>query len=169
MSTSDLLAIRARQLQKRPEDLASVKDRVLEARYNSIKHFEKQHKNSIRNFDFKPGALVLIRNSAVEKELDRKAKPRYFGPMVVVARSQRGSYTLAELDGSVSKLRYAAFRIIPYLARNLASLPVTRILNLPENEINVKYGNNEDLIDLSPNNDEATTEDPDPDSDSDQN
>jgi transposase InsO family protein len=156
VSTPDLLATRARQLQKRPEDLASIKERVLEARYKSIKHFEKQHKSAIRDYNFGPGTLVLVRNSAIEKELDRKAKPRYFGPMVVVSRSQRGAYTLAELDGAVSKLRYAAFRVIPYYARHKASLPVTRILDLPVDKIAEKYGSGKDLIDLSPD------EDPDP-------
>ena len=32
---------------------------------------------------------------------------------------------LAELDGSVSKLRFAAFRIVPYYPRFHSSIPVT--------------------------------------------
>ena len=49
--------------------------------------------------------------------------------MVIIRCSRTGSYRLAELDGAVSKLRYAAFRLIPYLARSRASIPVTRLLN----------------------------------------
>ena len=37
--------------------------------------------------------------------------------MVVVRQMKGGSYILSELDGSVSKLRFAAFRVIPYHAR----------------------------------------------------
>jgi len=51
---------------------------------------------------FKPGDLVLICNSQVEKELDRKSKPRYLGPYEVVRRTQGGSYVLKEMDGTIS-------------------------------------------------------------------
>ena len=37
--------------------------------------------------------------------------------MVIIQRSKAGSYILGELDGSLSKLRYAAFRLIPYQSR----------------------------------------------------
>ena len=46
--------------------------------------------------------------------------------MVVVRRYDRGSYKLAELDGAESKLRYAAFRIIPYYPRYASSIQVTK-------------------------------------------
>ena len=36
--------------------------------------------------------------------------------MVVVRQTKGGSYILSELDRSVSKLRFAAFRVIPYHA-----------------------------------------------------
>jgi len=48
---------------------------------------------------------------------DRKIKPRYLGPMVVVKKLQGGAYVLAELDGIVWQNRMAAFRVLPYLAR----------------------------------------------------
>ena len=41
-------------------------------------------------------------------------KPWYLGPMVVLCWTTGGSYLLAELDGAVSRLCYAAFQIIPY-------------------------------------------------------
>ena len=33
------------------------------------------------------------------------------------------------IDGAVSKLRYTAFRLVPYLARSRASIPVTCLLD----------------------------------------
>ncbi|KDQ13321.1 hypothetical protein BOTBODRAFT_97858, partial [Botryobasidium botryosum FD-172 SS1] len=114
LSTLDLISLRARQLQKRQADLDQVHDRVLAARYMSIRKFKESFKNTIRDFDFQPGSLVLVRNSRIDNDLGRKTKPRYFGPMVVVRRNKGGAYVLAEVDGSLSKLRYAAFRLIPY-------------------------------------------------------
>ena len=106
-SSTDLIGWRARQLQKRAEDIQDMEDKVLKARYASIKHFVASHK--ITDHNFEPGALVLVRNSRVEAELNRKTKPRYLRPMIVLRQTLGGSYLLAELDGSVSKLRYATF------------------------------------------------------------
>jgi hypothetical protein len=136
LTTAELLAIRARQLQKRKEDLDSIADRIFESRQESVRQFTKAHRNKIIDLAFKPGDLVLVRNSAVEMELNRKTKPRFLGPMVVVRRNKGGAYILAELDGSISKLSYAAFRIIPYHARSRASIPVTKIVQLSDAEIN---------------------------------
>ena len=87
---------------------------------------EEQHEKNIRTYDFKKGQMVLMRNSAVEKSLNRKTRVRYLGPLVVVSRNKGGAYILAELDGTVCKTRFAAFRVIPYFARNKASVVVTR-------------------------------------------
>jgi hypothetical protein len=37
--------------------------------------------------------------------------------MVIVRQTTHGAYILAEIDGTISKLRFAAFRIILYYAR----------------------------------------------------
>ena len=124
MDTVDLLAVRARQLQKREEDLRMVEERVLKARYASVRQFLDKYQHTIRDFDFKPGSLVLVRNSAVELELNRKSKPRYLGPMIVVKRTARGAYVLAELDGAVAKTSFAAFRVVPYHARQSCTGPI---------------------------------------------
>jgi hypothetical protein len=42
MSTTELIALRARQLQKRPEDLDTIQDRVIKARFTSIRQFKKK-------------------------------------------------------------------------------------------------------------------------------
>ena len=129
LSTADLLAARARQLQKRQDDLDNIHDRILESRFTSVRQFEKQYQNSIKDHNFGPGSLVLVRNAGADAELASKTKPRYCGPMVVVRRTRNGAYRLAELDGAVSKLRYAAFRLVPYFTRSRTSIPVTRLLD----------------------------------------
>ncbi len=129
LSTAELIATRIHQLQRREDDLAAIHTNVLKSRFESVQQFERQYVNTIRNFDFQPGALVLVQNSSIEMDLSRKAKPRYIGPMVVVRRTQNGSYRLAELDGAVSNLRFAAFHLVPYHACTRTSIPVTCLVD----------------------------------------
>jgi hypothetical protein len=56
--------------------------------------------------------------------------------MIVVHCTKGGAYILAELDGAVSKLRYAAFCLLPYLPRNEAKISVTSITGLDEEALN---------------------------------
>ncbi|KIO11752.1 hypothetical protein M404DRAFT_109737, partial [Pisolithus tinctorius Marx 270] len=122
-STEELISYRCRQLQRRQEDLRRVRQQVYKARCQTAKEFEQR----VKGYEFEPGALVLARNTRIEKELDRKTKPRYLGPMVVVRRTEGGSYLLAELDGSISRLRYAAFRLLPYYSRKRISIAVEEL------------------------------------------
>ena len=48
LSSSGLIAWRAQQLQKRQEDLESIREHVLKARFESVKHFEAAFKNRIK-------------------------------------------------------------------------------------------------------------------------
>ena len=49
--------------------------------------------------------------------------------MVVVSRSQNGSYHLVEVDGTISKLKFTMFRLIPYFPCSLNTLEVTQFIN----------------------------------------
>ena len=124
MTTEDLIALRACQLEKRPEQLEEMRAVVTKSRVRNLEQFEKKHLSRIVDFDFKPGALVLVRNTRVEDSLNRKTKPRYLGPMVVVRKTPGTSYIVAELDGSQSNVRVAGFRLIPYFPRTTGSYPV---------------------------------------------
>ena len=116
LSMTDLIARRAIALQKRQEDLARLKARVHEARNHAAVRFEREHSATIRDFNFKRGDLVLIRNTAIEKALNRKMRPHYVGPMIIVSRNRGGAYIICDLDGTLAHAPVAAFRVVPYFA-----------------------------------------------------
>jgi hypothetical protein len=121
--STDLIARRAIALQKRPDDLAKLQARVHGHRNRVAICFEKEHVATIRNFNFKTSTLVLIRNTAIEKALNRKMRPRYLGPLIIVSCNKGIAYIVCELDGSLFHSPIAAYRVVPYFARDHIEIP----------------------------------------------
>jgi hypothetical protein len=88
----------------------------------------------IKDYDFKPGRLVLVRFTQFEKTVSGKMKPRYLGPMVVIRRTKGGAYLVAEMNGAMFQERIAAFRVIPYEARHSIQIPakIQRFIDISE-------------------------------------
>ncbi|KXN81620.1 hypothetical protein AN958_04108, partial [Leucoagaricus sp. SymC.cos] len=89
-------------------------NKVLAAPYASIHEFEKKNINQIHDYDFGTGELVLVLNKKINPNVKCKYKPQYFGCMVVVKHLQSGAYTLAEVNGTVSCLKFTVSQLIPY-------------------------------------------------------
>jgi transposase InsO family protein len=119
---TELLTLRIRQLERRPEDIAEAARALKGARFKSKEEFEWKYRRRMRRESYKAGELVLVRNSEQEMRLNRKTKPRYLGPYEVCRRTKGGSYVLKELDGSILKQGVAAFRLLPYVSRHDKSL-----------------------------------------------
>ena len=142
LSSTELIARRAIALQKRESDLATLHEKVHQARFRAAVLFEQRHTKTIYDFNFERGNLVLMRNSKVEYSLNKKMKPRYLGPLIVVSRNKGGAYILCELDGTVLHRPIAAYRVLPYLARRTIYLPddfididTTRLRQMEDMEI----------------------------------
>jgi len=126
LSTEDLLATCTRQLQKHPTNLAAIHDCITASCYTSIRQFEKCYENTICDFDFALGSLVLVCNSSLTMD---KMKPRYLGLMIVIWRTHNSAYRLGKLDGAVLQLHYAAFHLIPYHACSPSYISVTHVVD----------------------------------------
>ena len=50
------------------------------------------------------------------------------------------SYLLAELDGAVSRLRYAAFRLIPYYSRLSSVIHITELTDTDDENLDKLAG-----------------------------
>lgn len=119
LSTSELLALRIKQLYRHPSDVQAAGDTLKQARFRSKKQFERRFHHKLQKKSYNKGDLVLIRNSRLEATVSKfKTEPRYLGPYQVVERTTRGNYTLQELDGTLHAEKYAGFRLIPYISRN---------------------------------------------------
>ena len=122
LSSSDLLALRIRHLQKRPEDLEKAAQALVKARFRSKAQFERRFMRRLKRAPLKVGDLVLIRNTRIEQEMNRKHKPRYLGPYILREQRSSGTWAVNELDGTPSRSAIAGFRILPYIARNPQAL-----------------------------------------------
>ena len=155
LSTTELITQRAIALQKRRPQLAELHARVYAARRAAAYTFEKEHAHTIQDYDFKLGDLVLIRNTAIEKALNRKMRARYLGPCIVVSRNKGGAYIIAEMDGSVFDRPVAAFRVIPYFARSSIALPpLDTLIDISSQRLTEM----EDTTDIDPEDDELADE-----------
>ena len=116
--------------------MAQLHSKVYNARLKEAVQFKKEHSHTIRDYDFKLGDLVLIRNTAIENSLNRKMRSRYLGPLIVISRNQGGAYIVTELDGAVFDRPIAAFRVIPYFARTKLELPpLDKLIDISRNHL----------------------------------
>jgi len=123
LSTTNLIARQAIALQKRQDDLTWLRAQVHDHCNKAAICFKREHLATIHDYDFKSGDLILVCNMAIEKALNRKMQPHYFGPMVVVSRNKGGAYIVCNLDGTLLHSLTAAFQVVPYFTHDHIDIP----------------------------------------------
>ena len=100
-----LLAVRARQLQRRKEDFEKAAAAVKVSRERNKKWFDKNKK--LRKDKLVVGDWVLVHNMQLEKQHSKKLDNRWLGPYKIRSISNKGTYLLEEPDGTKLKSIYA--------------------------------------------------------------
>jgi transposase InsO family protein len=116
LSTTNLITNHTIALQKRCKHLANLHNKVYEVRLKAAAHFKLDHTHTMKDYKFILGNLVLMRNTTIEKALNRKMRAHYLGPLIVILCNEGGTYILSELNGALLHRPVTAFRIIPYFA-----------------------------------------------------
>jgi hypothetical protein len=122
LTSEDLLTLCIQQIERRENDITNAIQILWNSRLVSKRQFEKQFETRLVQGSYSPGDIVLVRNTAIEKELNRKMKLRYLGPYKVVQQTLGNSYVLEELDGVKLTRPIAAFRVIPYITHESLEL-----------------------------------------------
>ncbi len=66
LTTEELIGYRARALAKHRDTVEEMRARVSKNKRDAMRNFERQHSAKIKDYIFKPGDLVLMRNSPIE-------------------------------------------------------------------------------------------------------
>jgi len=117
LSRVELIGLQAMALAKHIAHVEEMREKVTKEKIRRTLQLERDLQHKIEEFNLGPGSLVLVKNSAIEMLADRKMKPRYLEPIVVMRKLHGGAYILAKLDGSVWQNKVAAFRVLLYLSR----------------------------------------------------
>ena len=118
MSREDLLALRIRQLERRPEDIEIAVMRLKDARLKNKDRFDKKHR--LRPKPIEEEDWVLVYDSSLDNQHStyRKVAKRWFGPYRVKHVHDNATYSLCELDGTDLKVPIAGKRVKLFKRRN---------------------------------------------------
>ena len=97
---SELLVLRARQLERRPEDIEKAAEAQLMSREANREYFDKnrRHRPEGENHELRGGDLVLLHDMKLDMSHSHKLSNRWSGPYRIAdatKKEDRGTYRLA--------------------------------------------------------------------------
>ncbi len=116
-STEDLLALRAKQLERREEDIGIASANTLKTRQRAVDDYMRRNAHRIRHKQYEVGSWVLLHETWLDAQHGNKGALRWAGPYVVHGVSEN-TYMLRELDGSLLRSRVAGSRLRMFYFRD---------------------------------------------------
>jgi len=110
--------VSSQSLAKHRTHVEEMRKRIDQRKREWLLRYEKIIQHTIKDLNFQSGDLVLIRNTEIESSLNKKMKPRYMGPMIVISRSKGVHISLLKWTVLFYKIKSERFRVIPYFARH---------------------------------------------------
>jgi len=95
-TTVELLAARARQLERREEDIEEAQENVRKSRLCNKVYFDKNHRERVQIIEI--GDMVPLYNRSLDKQWSQKLKNKWLGPYKIREIGETGTYLLNELD-----------------------------------------------------------------------
>ena len=134
LSREDLLALRIRQLERRPEDIEIAIKNLKKAKEKNKATFDRNHRLRLQAIQVED--WVLIYDSSLDNQFStiRKFAKRWFGPYIVKQVEDNATYFLRELDGTELKLPIAGKMIKLFRRRNDHLLHGESMVNANEDE-----------------------------------
>jgi hypothetical protein len=118
LTTGEMIALRARALIKHKDDVARMRQKITIERAKALLKFAEDWKHYMKNFKFKYGDPVLIRDSEMKNSLSGKMYNNWFGPCIVLRKTDGGSYICAQQNGATIGERISKDRLLPYRLRD---------------------------------------------------
>jgi len=119
---AELLAVRARQLECRPEDLDEAAQMQKKSREANKAYFDSHRRRRPEkpHTEIKLGDHVLLHDTRLDQSHSHKLHDRWIGPYRITdisKQNERGTYQLAELDGVVLEGYFSGDRLKKFVAR----------------------------------------------------
>jgi len=114
-TTAELLVARARQLERREEDIEEAQENVRKSRLRNKAYFDKNYWKRVQTIEI--GDMVLLYNSSLDKQWSQKLKNKWLGPYKIREIGETGTCLLNELDGTELQGMFAGDQIKKFFAR----------------------------------------------------
>ena len=119
---AELLALRARQLERREEDLETAAANQRKSREANKAYFDAHHhrRPDQLHTTISSGDYVLLHDTRLEQSHSHKLADRWNGPYEVIdvsKKGDRGTYKLAELDGTPLAGYHSGDRLKKFVVR----------------------------------------------------